>query len=152
MGRSNRKVKHEFEPTGDKKAFIFEKPEGYYNSPPVFSFKKYDANAPWSTSSDNKPVVDSIMKNLSGMEGLYWKDIIKSSGGRKHGTNSHPIKIADLTVEARKRAEKIKLYESELFSLRLQGDVRLWGLIEPKDGRFFVIWYDPNHKVYPVMK
>ncbi len=47
------------------------------------------------------------------------------------------------------KAHDINIEEDELFSLRLQGDVRLWGLIEP-NGCFFVIWYDPNHNVYPV--
>ena len=151
MGRSDKKAKRVFDPTGDRMAFISEKPGGYYQKSPMFSFRRYDENAPWSSSLNNKPVVDSVMNHLKGKEGQLWKEIIAQSGGRSRGTNSHHIKIAELTNEAQRRARYINLNESELFSMRFEGDVRLWGIIEP-DGRFYVIWYDPNHKVCPVDK
>ena len=77
---------------------------------------------------------------------------MQASGGRRHGTNNHDIPVCDLAKDATQRADAIKLEESELFSLRLQGDVRLWGIIEPENGCFYVIWFDPEHKVYPGKK
>jgi hypothetical protein len=150
MGRSDRKTKREYEPEDKKKAHIAEKPGSYFDLPPGFSFGKYDEDMPWSSSP--KPTVDSIMKILQAVEKQKWKDVIQASGGRAHGTNSHLVRIVDLSAEAKKRAAYLELNESELFSLRLQGDVRLWGVIKPDDGKFYVIWYDPNHKVYPVKK
>ena len=151
MGRSDRKTKREFEPKGDKKAFISENPGGYYHLSPQFIFRRYDKKAPWSNSFNNKPVVDSVMDHLKSKEGLLWKEIMAQSGGRSSGTNSHHIKIAKFSSEAQRRAKYINLNESELFSMRFEGDVRLWGIIEP-DGRCYVIWYDPNHKVCPSEK
>ena len=71
-----------------------------------------------------------------------------TTGGRSHGNNNHYISVEKLTYEAKHRVDELKLNESELFSMRLQGLVRLWGMIDPKDGCFFILWYDPNHKVY----
>jgi len=128
------------------------KTNSFYGLIPSFSFCKYDSGAPWATSSDGKPSVDSLFHNLRGVEGMTWGGIIQASGGRTHGTNSHYMPIHKLTKEAQSRAERMGLIGQELFSLRTQNTVRIWGVIEPKTGCFFVIWYDPEHKVYPVGK
>ena len=86
------------------------------------------------------------------MEHTTWGDIRKSDGGRSYGKNSHHIPIAELQNEAKRRANELNLDVSELFSLRLQGDVRLWGIVDPVNGDYYVIWYDPNHQVYPSKK
>ena len=117
-----------------------------------FSFRKYDYSAPWSVSSDRKPSVDSVFQNLRGCEELLWSAVVQASGGKKHGTNSHYMPISALSKEAIRRARSINLDEDELFSLRLQNTVRLWGIIEQKTGCFYIIWFDPEHKVYPVAK
>jgi len=124
--------------------------QGYWGKTASFSFRRYDADAPWALSRNKKPVVDSVFKNLHGFEQMIWTNIMQASGGRRHGTNNHDIPVSELTRDAIRRAETISLEESELFSLRLQGDVRLWGIIEPENGCFYVIWFDPEHKVYPI--
>ena len=62
---------------------------------------------------------------MRGLEGMIWKDVFQTFGGRKHGTNSHEIPVCDLSKDALRRAEAIQLNESVLFSLRSQSDVRL---------------------------
>ena len=150
----SKKTKHAVNLNSMKKPGIDIDPQSYYRSSPVFLFNKYDADAPWSISSNGKPTTDSVFKALHDFEGLEWGAIIQASGGRKHGTNNHFIKVEELSKVAKKRAVSISLNESEIFSLRFQGDARLWGVIEPEDntGKFYVIWFDPEHKVYPVKK
>ena len=114
-----------------------------------FSFRKYDAGAPWATTDDGKPSVDSVFYVLRGFEGLTWGCVMQTSGGRTRGTNSHYIPINELSKNAVKRMSDIGIEEHELFSMRLQSTVRLFGTIEPKTGCFFVIWYDPAHAVCP---
>ena len=116
-----------------------------------FSFQKYDGRMSWAKSDNGKPVVDDIFQNLKGFEGANWSGIISAAGGREHGTNSHYINANKLLDDARQRLIDLKIDENELFSLRVQGDVRLWGIIE-SDGCFDIIWYDPNHKVYSYEK
>ena len=117
-----------------------------------FSFRKYDAGAPWANTAGGRPTVDSIFSNLRGYEGMTWGKVMQASGGRLHGTNSHHIPVNELSKEAMQRLAYISLEEGELFSLRLQGAVRLFGTIEPKNGCMFVIWYDPEHAVCPSVR
>ena len=149
MARS-KKPKHIVDTSKAKHPRKDTKSNSFYRLTVSFSFRKYDAGAPWSISSDSKPSVDSVFQNLCGVEGMTWSNIIQASGGRSHGTNSHYIPIHKLSKAARQRTDKIGLDEHDLFSLRIQGEVRLWGVIEPRTGCFFVIWYDPEHQVYPV--
>jgi len=152
MGRSDKKAKRAVETKGIKGAVPSIKPGSYYGLSPTFSFRKYDAEAPWAVSADGRPTVDRVFKMLSGIELSTWGEIRQASGGRSHGTNSHPISIREMASEAQNRAADIALLEDELFSLRLTSTVRLWGVIEPSKGCFFVIWYDPNHSICPIDK
>ena len=151
MARS-KKPKQIIIPSNAKKPMQDIKLGSYYNHSVSFSFRKYDSNAPWATSSDGKPSVDHVFNNLRGVEGMQWSDVVSASGGKSKGTNNHYISSKELSKEAIRRMELIRLEEDELFSLRTQGDVRLWGIIDPENGCFFVIWYDPKHKVYPVSR
>jgi len=133
-----------------KKSTAAKDPEDFLRMSPKFSFSRYDWDAPWAVSDDGKPSVDSVFCNLCGLEGATWGSIMLATGGRNGGTNSHHISVKDLSKDARNRADAINLKESELFSLRIQAKVRLWGIIEPENRHFYVIWFDPKHKVYPV--
>ena len=42
--------------------------QSYWSMTASFSFRRYDANAPWAISENKKPVVDSVFKNLYGFE------------------------------------------------------------------------------------
>ena len=135
-----------------KKPNIGKDTQAYLKMYPIFSFRKYDAGAPWATRRDGKPTTDGVFKNLGGIEGQRWGEIECACGGRSHGTNSHNIPITDMSKDAQKRANSIGLNETELFSLRLQGVVRLFGVIEPENGCFHVIWFDPAHQVCPTKR
>jgi hypothetical protein len=53
-----------------------------------------------------------------------------------------------LSKSALKRLKKLKLDDSaESFSLRLEGDSRIFGIREFNS--FFVLWYDEHHQVCP---
>ena len=134
---------------GVKKPVIAQKTGGYYDKSPTFSFCRYDANAPWANSDDKKPTVDSVFNSLRGLESLSWREIMQASGGKSAGTNSHFVDIVKLASVAVSRLSQLSLDENQLFSMRVQNKVRLWGLIEP-DGAFYVLWFDPEHKVCPV--
>ena len=153
MGNSEKKkAKRAVDVKGSKKANIETKPLSYLGLSPMFSFRKYDANATWSIPKDGKPSIDGLFALLKSLCRATWGDIWKASGGKSRGTNSHYVPIEKLRKEARERADNIQLNESELFSWRYGGSTgRLWGIIEP-DGVFHVIWFDPNHQVYPVNK
>jgi hypothetical protein len=124
---------------------------GYYPLHPVFCFARFDPEAPCEHSEEISASVSKVLSHLKNRELSTWGDIIGQSGGRRQGTNNHYVSISELPRRVQKRADAIRLEESELFSMRLEGEVRLWGIIS-SSGKFYVIWYDPEHEIYPVSK
>ena len=93
---------------------------------------------------------ENVILKLKDYEGLTWAEINKASGGGTYGTNSHYEDVEDLCKDARDRINELMIFEDRVFSLRLDGETRLYGIIE--NGVFYVIWYAPNHEIYPVKK
>ena len=105
---------------------------------------------------DSETFYKKILPRLRDLEATTWKVILLADGGRSsgRGKNSHPVDVEKLCREAQKRLEEIKQDDiSQLFSLRLSGGERIYGIRERRTLR--LIWYDPHHKdkkraVYPV--
>jgi hypothetical protein len=51
---------------------------------------------------------------------------------------------------AQKRAKELEWDDSELFSLRLEGKLRLWG--RRGGAILYLLWFDPEHLVCPSRK
>ena len=75
---------------------------------------------------------------------MTWAAIMNASGGKSRGTNNHPVKCENLLKKAQKRLKEIGQNDvSELFSLRLSGTIRIYGI---RDGRALkLLWYDRDH-------
>lgn len=94
----------------------------------------------------------SVFPKLCNLETMTWAEIQRASGGRSHGNNSHFVPVEDLSKEARDRLNELfgQIDFDELFSLRLQGAHRLYGI---RDGRILkVIWFDAEHEVCPSVR
>ena len=92
---------------------------------------------------------ESIISKLKAFEGMTWGEIMQISGGRNRGTNSHFENISDLIPEAQKRWKELKLDEYDrIFSLRLAGTQRLYGILE--NGILKIVWHDPIHEIYSI--
>ena len=107
----------------------------------------------WKTTA-SKDWWEVILPKLKGFESMTWGEIMKASGGRREGTNHHPVKVKELTLQARNRLAEIQQDDiSELFSLRLDSNRRIYGI---RDRRILkLLWYDPYHgdnrrAVYPM--
>ena len=69
-----------------------------------------------------------------------------SNGRQRH----HDHAVTDLTPVAQDRLRQLDENEERIFRFRLKGKCRLWGF---RSGDLFrVLWYDPEHSVYPVSK
>jgi hypothetical protein len=81
------------------------------------------------------------------MAGTSWKNIREqaSGGHRKH----HYQPVTSLCSEARRRLRVLNLedFDTRLFRFRDGVKGRLWGF--ERDGIFYALWWDPNHRVYP---
>ena len=96
------------------------------------------------------------MPKLCNFESMTWSEIMRASGGRSKGNNSHFVKVKSLTPDAKRRLAEIGQDDvSDLFSLRLSATERIYGI---RDRRALkLLWYDPHHgnnakAVYPMRK
>lgn len=111
-----------------------------------------DMDGDWGRSRVTAQVWgEAILPKLWGFDSMTWGEIMGASGGRAAGTNHHPVKVEDLSKAARDRLREIELDDvEELFSLRLDGRKRIYGI---RDGRILeLLWYDPDHTVYPIKR
>ena len=95
-----------------------------------------------------------ILPKLQNFESMTWAQILQAIGGRAKGNNSHFVSVERLTRQAKDRLAEIGQDDvSELFSLRLTGTTRIYGI---RDRRALkLLWYDQHHgmnarAVYPV--
>ena len=105
-----------------------------------------DFDGPWGWGDMDAKTLKYVHGKLAQFESMTWAEV------NHPNTGCHPIKVRDLCNEARKRLAEIKVieFEEELFSLRLSGKERLWGIREHH--LFKILWWDPRHDVYPVSK
>ncbi len=146
MGK-NKKPKNNVNPLSYKKPKIYTDPSVYLSRNPSWQFslsdKKHDK---WKFDVDRFDF--EIMSKLESFETMTWADIMKASGGRNRGTNNHFIDVSDLSKQARDRLEELKIYDEKIFSLRLKGKLRIFGILT--NGVFKIIWRDDNHEVCPM--
>ena len=87
-----------------------------------------------------------IRAKLADYESLTWREIRVAQADR-----NHLISIQKMSPEAQRRLRRILPDVDELFSLRLSGKGRIFGIIQER-GVMLVIWWDPGHRVCPVKR
>ena len=92
-----------------------------------------------------------FFKYLSNLDNQLWGEILTTTSGRRSGTRNHNISLLDLVSDAQKRAAEISIDDfEELCSIAINSRMRIWGYIA--DGIFYIIWFDPEHEIYPTQK
>jgi len=134
---------------GDRQPRTKENPESHNREKIAWQLRIADLDGPWGWNKlDSSTWWKEIHPKLRDYESMTWGEILSASGGRARGNNSHLVPIEELCKDAQRRLTELKQDDiSDLFSLRLKGKARLWGI---PDGRVLrVIWYDPEHEVCP---
>lgn len=116
---------------------------------PRFCFEFADRNSrnPWKFKPEKQDAA-KLVAFLCDLARMTWKEIdaLEFNGRPKH----HYQGIGKVTRKARQDAKREKLektFGDEMFRFRLGSTRRLWGF---RAGRVFhVVWWDPEHKVYP---
>lgn len=85
-----------------------------------------------------------IVPHLHSLESMKWGDI-------EGPTGSHFVNVENIVPEARDRLVDIDKGEQEqLFSLRVTGEKRIWGVRDVAILR--LLWWDPHHEICPSLK
>jgi hypothetical protein len=110
---------------------------------PIFKTELMDMEGPWGWSNFEIANIKHFLTRLFETQKLSWQELLKQG--------SHHVQVIDLSSEAQKRLREIERDDwEELYSLRLSGKQRMWGL---KEGAiFWMLWWDPHHQVCPSLK
>jgi hypothetical protein len=141
--RKARAFKKQAEPEKQaKKLQEFTERKAHY---PVWQFNLLDWDGPWSWETIDTE--KDILKKLGHFETRTWGEI---EGNKEEG--SHLVKVDDCpNPRVKERLKQLELDDiDELFSLRLSGTERIFGIL---DGFILkILWYDYEHKVWPTKK
>ena len=159
MGDSKQAKKSKKEPktssnfkTNDKQTRVKIDPDDNH-AKPSWRMGSIDLDCKWSFAELNIDRLHEIISKLRNFETMTWQEILDASGGRKrgNGNNNHEVPVSDLIAAARKRLKELKLDDqTSLFSLRLKGKQRIWGIL---DGHVLrLLWHDDNHQICPKLK
>lgn len=89
---------------------------------------------------------EKIFPKLKTFEKTTWEELDKATHDNGKSSN-HNDSIQDLTKKAQDRLDELKYSDrSEIYSLRLENKVRIFGFRELN--YLDIIWVDPNHEVY----
>lgn len=110
-----------------------------------------DCDWSWDLPSDQAV---SLIQFLDEASKKTWGELeAEETGGRRRRKKHHSQSIDTVVKHAQKRLETTNMIsegEEELFRFRLSGTQRLWGF---RSGSLFrMIWWDPEHRVYPTEK
>ncbi|HEV7881458.1 hypothetical protein [Bradyrhizobium sp.] len=108
-------------------------------------FDQIDWNGPfgWSKISASD-LAQIVIPKLHDYESMTWAEMDGPSG-------SHTVDYDQLCKEAQDRLKELKMTHVEaLFSVRIAGAVRVWGVKDIAILR--VLWWDPDHQVCPSLK
>lgn len=147
MGRrENRKrPRAEFAPTVEKEI----RGTRAADAVPAMQFKwstdRLDWGGPFSWNAlTTERLLREIIPKLQDYESMTWGELEGTTG-------SHFVDVTDLVKTARKRLKEIGMHDTDqLFSLRLAGKIRIWGVRDI--AVLQMLWWDPDHEVCPSEK
>lgn len=125
---------------------LYNNPLMYDNEHPVWSFKRISKEDVWVFHTDE---FKNIISKLADFETMTWRAIKEQTHNTKGKTNNHLItNLTNFCDKAKDRLEKLQI--EELFSLRLGGKTRIYGILQSRV--LEILWYDNKHEIYPVSK
>lgn len=108
---------------------------------PVWAFRIVDTQGPWGWSRMDGQRLGEVLERFKAFESMTWQEIDGPTGG-------HGVEVSQLCKEAQNRLAEIRQDDADvLFSLRLTGKRRVWGILE--EHVYKVLWWDPEHEVCP---
>lgn len=129
-----------------KEPHIASDPEAYRRQNPSWRVGLLQLVEPFGWHEASQGELRSVHERLSSFESMTWGEILFSPRANHH---NHLIPTQRICAEAQQRLEAIGQGGTELLaSLHVARRERLWGIL---DGAVLhVLWWDPQHLIYPV--
>lgn len=95
--------------------------------------------------------ISHLYPKLKEFEKLTWEEIEKQTYGKDGKSKNHPIGKGKIIKEAQERLKVLNQDDvDELYSLRLEGKIRIFGIREFNCLK--ILWIDTNHEICPPQK
>jgi len=145
-GMGKKKAKRTKTPLEKKKPRGGERVDAVGNLLIAWRIQDLDPEGGWGWQDVSRAtVVERILYKLAHFETMTFPDIERAVKG------SHNVSYDQLCRDAQKRLEERGLEDlDQLFSLRLSGKERIWGIREGNVLR--ILWWDPKHQVCPSLR
>lgn len=110
---------------------------------PLWALRILDPDGPWGRGTITGTDFCDLLQRLKGFESMTWGEIV--------GGGSHFVDVQGCSRRARDRLIELRHDDTDsLFSLRITGRRRLFGI---RDANVLsILWWDPEHEVYPSSK
>ncbi|WP_306204112.1 hypothetical protein [Actinoplanes sp. RD1] len=121
----------------------------------LFSFRYADHGYQGKWAWPQATAAEEVLNFFCHVGASTWHEVraqlfsSRSGSHRKH----HDQRVDSLCPEARQRIAMLnhrQMFGDRIFRFRVGGRKRLWGFV--KGGVFYVLWWDPEHQVYPTGK
>lgn len=118
---------------------------------PHFRFEKIDRDGKFAFQLKRKDFRhDLVLEKIMEYSCMMWSEIERQThddGKSKHHFLDNPN---NLSKEAKERIKKLEIEDlaDAIFSFAFNNKLRIIGLRQ--GDYFYVLWYDPEHEVYPV--
>jgi hypothetical protein len=133
-------------PSGLKQPKIAEDPQAYSNMKACWRVRAIRLSSPYGWHELTLEELGEIQQKLAMFESMTWNEIFVIA--RKQ---NHAIPVSKLRCSiARKWMERNMPDQDTLWTLRLSGAERVWGVLS--GGAYQVIFWDPEHLIFPTEK
>jgi len=141
LSKRLKKPSSSFKPSAKKSARGIGKGGSSEDERITWHINTLDIDGPWGWKDIDPTVLwDTLLHRLSNFETMKWSEI---KADKKY---NHSIPISDLSPAAQRRLTDIEQDDiDELFSLRLSGQERVFGIRERHILK--LLWWDPRHEV-----
>jgi len=121
-------------------------PDAYRHQRPSWRVGLLELVDPFGWHEASEEELRSVHERLRSFETMTWGEILFPPRTNHH---NHLIPTQRICPEAQGRLEAIGQAETELLaSLHVARRERLWGILE--GAVLHVLWWDPEHLIYPV--
>jgi predicted RND superfamily exporter protein len=150
-----KQVENDIYPENKTKPINIKKPDSIMQKDMDWMSIKPDVEGKWHWGIERKQLnedINEITSFLDSLKSNKWHEVLSfTTGGEDRHLKNHYQEISTIDKEAIQRWKDIGLEEYDTaFRFRLTNKKRIWGYKQL--GIFYLVWWDPTHKVYPVEK
>jgi len=107
---------------------------------PEFRATQMDIDGPYGWHKFNLLEIPEILQKIFEAQRMTWQE--------HYAHGSHLVKVSKIIPKMQKRLKELKQEDLDvLYSLRLSGKMRVWGIKEAN--LFWLLWWDPDHEICP---